>query len=35
MMLSKEDELLKKYSSKIMIDRYFNFLPKKQILKLI
>lgn len=35
MMLSKEDELLKKYSRKIMIDRYFNILPKKQSLKLI
>ncbi len=34
-MLSKEEELLKKYTSKIMVDRYFNFLPKKQILKII
>lgn len=35
MMLSQEDELLKKYSRKISIHRYLNFLPKKHILKII
>jgi hypothetical protein len=35
MMLHQENELLKKYSRKIMVHRYFNFLPKKQLLKII
>lgn len=35
LLFRKEEKMLKKYCSKIMINRYFNILPPKQTLKII